>query len=128
LTARLAATLFAALVAFVCSFQLALALGAPWGEFAMGGGSPGVYPATMRLAAVVQSMVLAGLALIILSRAGVALASWRTVSNWAAWAVVVLLGMSVVLNLITPSPLERLIWAPVAIALFLTALRVASSK
>jgi hypothetical protein len=33
-----------------------------------------------------------------------------------------------VLNLITPSGMERLIWAPVAVVLFLCALRVALSR
>ena len=40
----------------------------------------------------------------------------------------VLLAVGVVLNLITPSPLERLIWAPVALVLFLTSLRVALAR
>lgn len=128
MTATFAARLFAGLTVLVCTFQLALALGAPWGQFAMGGGSPGVYSAPMRVAAVVQMFALGALALVILSRAGVTLTTWRAVSKWAAWGVVVLLGVSVVLNLVTPSSPERLIWAPVAIALFLTALRVASSR
>ena len=33
-----------------------------------------------------------------------------------------------VLNLITPSAMERMIWAPVALALFVTSLRVALSR
>lgn len=127
-TATFAARAFTALVAVVCAFQLALVLGAPWGEFAMGGASPGAYPMAMRVAAGVQIIVLGAVALIILCRAGLALARLRPIARWACWGVVVLLGASVVLNLITPSSLERLIWAPVAIALFLSALRVASSR
>lgn len=34
------------------AFQLALALGAPWGEYAMGGRYPGRFPPGLRLAAV----------------------------------------------------------------------------
>ena len=44
-----------------------------------------------------------------------------------AWIVVGLLALGVVLNLITPSGMERLIWAPVTILMFLCALRVAAS-
>ena len=128
MTATVAARIFAGLITLVCAFQLALALGAPWGEFAMGGGTPGVYPAPMRLAAVVQLIVLAVCALIMLSRAGLMLSRWRGLARPAAWVVVILLAASLALNLITPSLLERLIWAPVVFALLLSGLRVASSR
>jgi hypothetical protein len=121
----LAARVFAALTAIVCVFQLALAAGAPWGAYAMGGAFPGVMPPPMRVAAVVQVVVLAAVALVVLSRAGVMLPTWRRASGFLIYLIVALLGISVVLNLITPSPIERLIWAPVAAVLFLSALRVA---
>jgi hypothetical protein len=127
-SAALAARAFAGLTLIVCLFQLALAAGAPWGEFAMGGAFPGVYPPAMRVAAVVQSLILGAAALIVLVRAGLALPRWRPASRPLAWAVVALLAVGVILNLITPSGLERLVWAPVAILLFLTALRVALDR
>ncbi len=126
--ARSAALIFAFLIGVVSLFQLALALGAPWGRVAMGGTFPGVYPAPMRAAALVQIGLLAVMAMVVLSRAGVALRAWRARSRGLVWVVVVLAGAAVVLNLITPSPLERLIWAPVAVVLFLTAVRVAVSR
>lgn len=128
MNARLAAWIFAVLIAGVGVFQLALALGAPWGRFAMGGAFPGDYPPPMRVAALVQIGALLAMGLVVLSRAGLALPAWRAVSKGLVWGVVVLAGVAVVLNLITPSPMERLIWAPVASALFLTALRVAVSR
>lgn len=124
---KAAAIVFCALVAIVAAFQLALALGAPWGEYAMGGQFRGTYPPFMRFAAVIQMIQLAALCLIVLMRSGFILASWRPRWDWLAWAVVFFLAAGVVLNLITPSPKERLIWAPVAIVLFLCALRVATS-
>jgi hypothetical protein len=127
-SARLAAWIFAGLTAAVCAFQLALALGAPLGEIAMGGAFPGAMPPAMRVTALMQIVFLTLVALVILSRAGLILPAWRAASRSLAWAIVVLLAVSAVLNLITPSPLERMIWAPVAIALFLTALRVAMSR
>jgi len=123
-----AARSFAALIAIVCLFQLALAAGAPWGEFAMGGAYPGVFPPSMRVAAVAQAAVLAGFALIVLIRAGLALPRWRRAAGWGVWTAVALMAISVVLNLITPSGMERLIWAPVTVLLFLLSLRVALSR
>jgi hypothetical protein len=120
-----AARIFALLTGVVVLFQLALTIGAPWGRYAMGGAFPGTYPPAMRVAALVQAAVLAGVAAVILARAR---RSSRLGLRVSAWIVVALLAAAVVLNLITPSPLERLIWAPVAIALFATALRVALSR
>lgn len=128
MTARLAAWIFAGLITVVALFQLALALGAPWGGLAMGGAFPGTFPPAMRVAALVQIAVLAGVALVVLARAGLALPAWRRASRWLVWIVVGLLGVGVILNLLTPSHMERLIWAPVAILLFLSSLRVALSR
>ena len=128
MTAQLAARIFAGLVIVVGTFQLALALGAPWGGLAMGGAVQGVMPPALRWAALVQMAVLAAVALVMLSRAGLTLPAWRKASRPLAWVIVALLAVSAVLNLITPSYLERLIWAPVAIGLFLSGLRVAWSR
>ena len=125
---RIAALVFSGLIAIVSAFQLALALGAPWGQFAMGGAFPGVFPPAMRVAALVQMGILALIALLVLARAKVLLPGWHLVSRRVIWAVVPLLGVGVVLNLLTPSVMERLIWAPVALALFLCSLRVALSR
>jgi len=127
-SAQLAAKVFAGLLAVVALFQLALALGAPWGSYAMGGAFPGTFPPAMRVAALVQVAILGGVGLVVLARAGLVLPSWLRTSRWLIWAVVVLLGVGVVLNLITPSEMERLIWAPVAVLLFLCGLRVALSR
>lgn len=125
---QLAARVFTALISVVAAFQLALALGTPWGGFAMGGAYPGALPPPMRVAAIVQIAALALAAAVVLSRAGLVLPAWRPASRPLTWVIVVLLGVSTILNLITPSALERLIWAPVAVVLFLSALRVALSR
>ncbi len=128
MTARTASKIFAGLVILTAAFQIALALGAPWGQLAMGGGVKGVLPLGMRLAAVAQAALLGAMALVMLSRAGMLLAAWRAASRPLAWIAVVLLAVSAALNLATPSPMERLIWSPVAIGLLIAGLRVALSR
>ena len=68
--ASVAAIVFAVVTSAVVGFQLALALGAPWGAYAMGGRFPGELPPLMRVAAVVQAVLLVLIVLIVLSRAG----------------------------------------------------------
>lgn len=110
---QLAAVVFALLTAGVVAFQLALALGAPWGAYAMGGAISGKYPARMRVAAMVQALVLAVIAFLVLSAADVVAAPWGATPAWAIWGIAALLTVGLVLNLITPSAGERRIWAPV---------------
>ncbi|MBN8942331.1 MAG: hypothetical protein J0H01_22690 [Rhizobiales bacterium] len=123
-----AATIFGAFLAVVALFQLALALGAPWGHLAMGGAVPGAYPPGMRVAALVQVAVLGLAGLIVFVRAGLVLPQWMPLSRRLVWGVVGLLAVSAVLNLITPSPTERLVWSPVALILLLSSLRVALGR
>jgi hypothetical protein len=111
---REAACFYSLPTAAVVIFQLALAFGAPWGSYAMGGTVSGEYPAALRVAAVVQAVVLGILAGVVLSRAGVLRPRWRRVSRWATWIAVAFGVVSLFLNLITPSAGERAVWAPVA--------------
>ncbi|MGE0556043.1 MAG: hypothetical protein AB7R55_21655 [Gemmatimonadales bacterium] len=122
---RAAALLYTALSLVVIGFQIALAAGAPWGEYAMGGAYPGRVPPPIRVTAVLQGGLAALLASVVLARAGVAVRRWARSSRRWIWAVVALALVSTVLNLITPSAGERARWAPVAVALLLTSLIVA---
>mgnify|MGYP003407364177 FL=1 len=121
----IAAWVFGALIAGLALFQLALAAGAPWGSLAMGGRYPGRFPPPMRVAALVQIAIYALMAIVVFVRAGMLLPDWVEPSRIAVWAVVGLSAMAVVLNLITPSKWERRLWAPVAILMLATSLRVA---
>jgi len=123
--ASLAAILYAALTAGVVAFQVALALGAPWGAYAMGGALPGRFPPRLRVAAVSQAVVLAGLALGVLSRAAVVRPELTSGTPWLIWVAVAISVVATVLNAITPSTRERRIWLPVTIGLLLTSLTVA---
>lgn len=121
----IATYLFALLIAITALFQLALALGAPWGEWAMGGQYPGKFPPRLRIAAVVQLVILVLLAVVVAIRAGLLLDAYFRFANRAIWGVVIFCTISAVLNLITPSKKERLLWAPVTLLLLISSLVVA---
>jgi hypothetical protein len=125
---RTAATLYAIVSLAVVAFQVALAAGAPWGAYAMGGAFPGQFPPPLRVAALVQAALLVGLAAIVLARAGLILPGWSRASRWLIWFVVAFAVVSFILNLITPSVGERAIWAPVAFLLLISSVAVAFSS
>ena len=122
-----AAFAFAVVVAGVIAFQAALALGVPWGSYAMGGAFPGRFPPRMRLAAVVQAALLAITVAIVLSRAGLVLPTWSEAAGWLIWAVVAIGLVGVVLNAISPSASERRIWVPVTLMMLACSVVVAVS-
>lgn len=124
---RIAAVIYTVLTAFVVAFQLALAVGAPWGSYAMAGAFPGQFPPALRVAALIQGVILVLLAGVVLARSGAALRQWASVSVRLVWVVVVVVALSVVLNLITPSTGERIIWAPVTVVLLICSVLVATS-
>jgi hypothetical protein len=123
--ATVAALVFAIVAGGVIAFQLALALGAPWGRYAMGGVIPGRFPPPMRVAAAVQAVLIALLAVAVLSAAGLVLPDVAVAFPWLVWLAVVVSGVAVVLNAISRSAGERRIWVPVAAVLLVSSLLVA---
>lgn len=121
----LAAWIYLVLAGLAVAFQLGLAIGMPWGNVAMGGRYPGKFPHHMRGAAVVQAVFLAALATVVLIRAGWLFEQWFEQSKRLIWVVVAFGGLSVVLNLTTPSKWERRIWGPVTILMLLSSIAVA---
>ena len=119
------AGVFTLLATGVVAFQLALALGAPWGEYAMGGRFPNRFPASMRIAAVLQALVLVLLAAALLSHAGLAFERWRSYSSPLVWTAVAFSAVSSVLNGVTSSAGERRIWLPVALLMLISSTIVA---
>lgn len=126
--AYIAAIIYSILTVGIIAFQIALALGVPWGSYAMGGAFPGKFPPAMRLAAVVQAVILGLMAAVVLSHAGLSLPHWSQASTWLIWGVVTFAVVSIVLNAISPSAGERRIWVPVATVLFSSSLAVALSS
>ena len=121
----LAALIFALVAGGVVAFQLALALGAPWGAYAMGGAFPGRFPPPLRIAAVVQAVVIGLLAVVVLSDAGLVLPDMAAAFPWLVWIPVAVSALAVVLNSISRSAGERRIWVPVAMLLLVSSLIVA---
>jgi hypothetical protein len=120
-----AALTFSGVVLLVIAFQLALALGAPLGSYAMGGAFPGRFPPRMRFAAAVQAVLLGLVAAIVLAGADVVVPTLGPELRWLIWLPVAISTAAVVLNLISPSAGERRIWVPVSLVLLASSLVVA---
>ena len=108
-----AAIIYAVLMVIVILFQLALTLGAPWGEASMGGKFKGKYPPKMRVVSLVNSLVLVFLLLVVLIRSGVLYPEFQTRTQFTFWFVLGFTALSTVMNWITPSKIEKYIWGPV---------------
>lgn len=119
----LAGLAFVLAAACAVMFQVALALGAPWGEYAMGGRFPGRFPPAMRVAAVVQAAVIGLLVVIVATRAG--LVASPLDGPWLIWAVVAFSAASLVVNALSRSPGERRLWVPVALVMLVASTEVA---
>lgn len=119
------AIVFIVLILIVILFQIALAAGVPWGEYAMGGKFPGKYPISMRFACIFQIAILAFMGIIVLSKSGLLLPRWSSFSDIAIWFIVAYLVLGTLLNLITRSVWERRIWAPVTLLMLISSIIVA---
>lgn len=123
----LAAIVFCFVAGCVVAFQLALALGAPWGAYAMGGAFPARFPPVLRFLAVVQAVVIGLLALVIASAAGLAAPALVETMPSLPWVVVAFSAISLGLNALSRSAGERRLWVPVAFVMLVTSLIVALS-
>ncbi len=122
-----AAVVFALATLVVVGFQLALTAGAPWGAYAMGGRVTGRFPPPMRVAAVVQAVLLAVLALVVLDKGGVLALGWTAALPWLPWVPVAVSVLSAAMNAATRSRVERRLWLPVALVMLLSAIVVAAA-
>jgi hypothetical protein len=122
--ATLAAFAYLVATLVVIGFQVALALGAPWGGYAMGGRFPGRFPPSMRLLAMAQAAVLSLLALVVLESAGLVSLG---LADWLIWVAVAVSAVSVVMNAASRSPGERRLWMPVGLVMLASSLIVALS-
>lgn len=110
----------ATLLLVVAGFQASLASGAPWAEAAYGGANSGVLPDSLRASSAVT-------AVIYLALAAVAGTSWVPVGIRRSfmYGTSALMVIGAVLNIASPSFIERIIWVPVTILLVITLWRAA---
>ena len=112
----------------VSLFQIALALGAPWGEYAYGGARVGKLPTGFRINSVVAAVVMAAISGHYLAQLGVFTPLLDSAGNSAVnWVLVGFTGLSAIANNITRSKKERAVWAIPTILMFIAALLVALS-
>jgi len=101
----------------VVVFQLALAVGAPWGEYTMGGQNKGRLPRSLRIGATVSAVIMLAQAEHYLAQEGVPPplldVSGSNVVNWI-WFGFSIAGLTV--NSISRSKKERNTWVPVLLA------------
>lgn len=125
--ASIAAVLFGALALF----QIALALGAPAGEYVYGGRVStieGRLPTPYRFASAFAAVVLAAFALIILARAGVIETSLsERFLTIASWAVVAYMAINTAMNLAGKTKFERYGLSAVTVVLVVLCSFVAAS-
>lgn len=124
---KCAALLFTLASAGVGAFQIALALGAPWGELTLGGRWRGRLPSKLRLVPVVSLLLLVCFAAVILARAGFVVPLVQQNSHSLAWVVVGYCVLGSIANAATPSRRERNLWLPVVLCMLALSLVVATS-
>jgi len=112
-----AAVVYALICIAVMLFQVCLVAGAPWGRLTQGGSHSAALPAPNR--------VIAGLSIILLTlMAGSMLSAadnWPHWPRWMGWAALGVQAISTLLNWITPSRVERLLWAPITTTMLVLA-------
>ncbi len=101
----------------VAAFQVALAAGGPLGRAAWGGAHERL-PRNLRVASAVAAGAWVLAALIVLAAAGFEASPIpASVAEWATWVLAGLLLVGAVMNFLSRSRLERIIWGPVALVL-----------
>jgi hypothetical protein len=121
-----AAIVAVVLLGVIAGFQLALALGAPWGAAAWGGQHPGVLPRRLRIASGVAAVLVYPLVIaIVLAAAGIIGDDWLAIDGAILmWVLAGMLGLGALMNFASRSPRER-IWGPVALTVAMCCVIVA---
>lgn len=101
----------------IAAFQLVLALGAPLGRAAWGGGHVRL-PVKLRIGSAIAVGVWVLAALIVLRRGGYSISPLpSSFVRSGTWILVGLLPLGAVMNLASQSKWERFLWGPVALIL-----------
>jgi len=107
-------------IGIVALFQIALALGAPWGSAAYGGNNPGVLPIRLRIiSATAGVLIYPFIGFFILDVGGVidtGLAGESSTQVWM-WVLTGLFTLGAISNFASRSRIERWWWGPVALVI-----------
>ena len=125
--AQAAALLFVFVSVLVVAFQVALVLGAPWGEFTLGGRWRNSLPLHARFIAVVSAALLGAFAIVITARSGLAFVPLQSWAPTLSWVVVGYCALGTLANMVTPSRRERAVWLPVVLCMLVLSIFVAAS-
>lgn len=104
------------LLATVEVFQIALALGAPFGQASWGGRHPGVLPVRLRIASGIAAILIYPLmAFLILAASGLVETNLTAgTRETAMWVLTAIFGLGGLANFASRSRIER-IWGPVSL-------------
>jgi hypothetical protein len=108
----------AAALLVLAGFQVALALGVPWGEAAWGGAHGGALPTGLRVTSAVAATVWVAVALVVVRLLLGPVGRRRTLLVVAVYS-----SAGVLMNAASPSSLERAIWAPFCLVVAVLAWR-----
>ncbi len=110
----------------VALFQVALALGAPWGAYAYGGARVGKLPVGFRINSVASAALMVAISGHYLAQLGVFTPLLDQAGNLVVnWVLVGFTALAAVANNITRSQKERAVWGVPTILMFIAALFVA---
>lgn len=112
----------------VATFQLLLALGAPWGRAALGGTNEGTLPPELRAVSSVSMVIFVAAAFVVLGRAGHWGERLAAAFRVGTWALVGILALGAVMNAASPSLWERFGWAPFTLLLAVATAVVARGR
>tara|TARA_B100001094_G_C17677545_1_gene551806 strand:+ start:126 stop:503 length:378 start_codon:yes stop_codon:yes gene_type:complete len=105
-------------IASVVLFQLCLIFGAPWGEFTQGGKYDGSLPISGRITALLSIPIIIYMGTSITSAYGLLLPNW---ADWTAYGAIAMHVFVTILNWISPSKKEKLLWGPITFIMLLLA-------
>jgi hypothetical protein len=112
----------------IAAFQLAIALGAPFGRASWGGTHVAELPIELRIASGVAVGVYVLAAHVVLARAGVVHSPLSAEAlRRGTWVIVGLSAVGSLMNFASPSDWERLLWGPFALVLTVLCFLVARS-
>lgn len=121
------ANIYITLTIIIATFQLALALGAPLGEYTMGGKFPGKLPIKMRIAALIQIIIILLFVFMVIAKAGIAFEQYQRIGRIGIWFIVAFFVFGSIMNLSSPSRKEKLVMGPANIIALISTLIVAIS-